>query len=227
MNYLPILQTNIGGLSLDLFEDLLKDSEPEVEDLLAGTQSGLGSSATLHKAVFTLGQSERLFRQLHQNVDWGQQEISVYGKKHLQPRLVAWYGDASAHYTYSGLTLKPGAWFEPVVEIKTVCEAIAGITFNSVLLNMYRDGDDTVGWHSDDEPTLGHNPIIASVSFGGVRRFDLRHKVTKETVKTLLPAGSVLLMSGRLQAEWSHQVPRTKKVDAPRINLTFRSIRHA
>jgi alkylated DNA repair dioxygenase AlkB len=218
---------SIGGLSLDLFDDLLKDSEPEVEDLLVGTQSGSGGSATLHRAAFTPNQSERLFRQLHQDVDWEQQEISVYGKTHLQPRLVAWYGDAGASYTYSGLTLQPIPWIDPIVAIKTVCEAIAGTTFNSVLLNLYRDGEDTVGWHSDDEPTLGHNPVIASVSLGAVRRFDLRHKVSKETVKRPMPAGSVLLMSGGLQAEWSHQVPRTKKVDSPRINLTFRRIRNA
>lgn len=211
---------------MDLFDDLLRDSEPEVEDLLAGTRSGAGSCASLHRAAFTPAQSERLFRQLHQDVDWEQKEISVYGKTHLQPRLVAWHGDAGTAYTYSGLTLQPRPWIDPIVEIKTVCEAIAGATFNSVLLNLYRDGADTVGWHSDDEATLGHNPVIASVSLGAVRRFDLRHKATRETVKTPMPAGSVLLMSGRLQAEWSHQVPRTKKVDAPRINLTFRRIRH-
>lgn len=216
-----------GGLSLDLFDDLLKDSEPEVEDLLACTRSGVGSSAILHRAAFTPEQCERLFRKLHQDVEWEQQEISVYGKTHLQPRLVAWYGNAGASYKYSGLTLHPSPWIDPIMEIKTVCEVIAGTTFNSVLLNLYRDGDDTVGWHSDDEPTLGQNPTIASVSLGTKRRFDLRHKVTKEMVKTQLPAGSVLLMSGRLQSEWSHQVPRTKKVDSSRINLTFRRIRHA
>ena len=216
-----------GGLSLDLFDDLPKGSEPEVEDLLAGTRARRSGSATLHRSAFTLEQSARLFRQLQQEVNWDQQEISVYGKTHLQPRLVAWYGNAGASYTYSGLTLHPSHWIEPIVEIKRVCETISGTIFNSALLNLYRDGNDTVGWHSDDEPTLGPNPTIASVSLGTVRRFDLRHKFTKETVKTQLPSGSVLLMSGDLQAEWSHQVPRTKKVDAPRINLTFRSIRHA
>lgn len=216
-----------GGLSLDLFDDLPKGSETEVEDILAGSRSGQSGSATLHRGAFTADQSARLFRQLQQEVDWEQQEISVYGKTHLQPRLVAWYGNAGASYTYSGLTLRPSLWIKPIVEIKRVCETISGTLFNSVLLNLYRDGNDTVGWHSDDEPTLGPNPTIASVSLGTVRRFDLRHKSTKETVKTQLPSGSVLLMSGDLQAEWSHQVPRTKKVDAPRINLTFRSIRHA
>ena len=96
---------------------------------------------------------------------------------------------------------------------------------NRVLLNLYRDGDDTVGWHSDDEPELGPNPTIASVSLGAARRFDLRHKDTKETVKTLLRCGSVLMMTGRTQSQWSHQVPRTRKVSEPRINLTFRQTR--
>lgn len=212
---------------MDLFDDLLKDSEPEVEDLLAGTQSGAGSSAILHRAAFAPDQSQRLFRRLHDEVEWEQQEITVYGKTHLQPRLVAWYGDAGTAYTYSGLTLQPRPWIDPISQIKAVCESLAGVTFNSVLLNLYRDGEDTVGWHSDDEPALGQNPVIASVSLGAVRRFDLRHKTTKETVKTPLPSGSVLLMSGRLQSDWSHQIPRSKRVDAPRINLTFRRIRHA
>lgn len=124
------------------------------------------------------------------------------------------------------MTLHPTAWIDPILEIKAVCEVISGATFNSVLLNLYRDGDDTVGWHSDDERELGPSPTIASVSLGATRRFDLRHKVTKENVKALLPSGSVLMMTGRTQSEWSHQMPRTKKVMEPRINLTFRQVRH-
>jgi alkylated DNA repair dioxygenase AlkB len=212
---------------LDLFDDLLKDSESEVEDLLGGSPSGSGSSAILYRAALTPDQSQNLFQRLNDEVEWEQQEITVYGKTHLQPRLVAWYGDAGSTYTYSGLTLQPRPWFDPILQIKAICESLADVTFNSVLLNLYRDGEDTVGWHSDDEPALGQNPVIASVSLGAVRRFDLRHQTTKETVKTPLPSGSVLLMSGRLQTDWSHQIPRTKRVDAPRINLTFRRIGHA
>jgi alkylated DNA repair dioxygenase AlkB len=220
-----VLAPVFGGTFLDLFDNLPSESEPEVEELLAGSISARGCSAILHRKAFTGDQSAQLFRTLLDDVDWEQREITVYGKTHPQPRLVAWFGNPGTSYTYAGLTLYPTPWIDPILQIKAVCEAIAGTTFNSVLLNLYRNGDDTVGWHSDDEPELGPNPTIASVSLGAARRFDLRHKVTKETVKTLLLPGSVLVMSGRTQAEWVHQVPRTKRVGEPRINLTFRQTR--
>lgn len=220
-----VLTPAYGRTFLDLFDDLLSESEPEVEELLAGSNSAQGSSALLHRKAFTGEESVRLFQNLLADVDWEQREITVYNKTHPQPRLVAWFGDPGTSYTYAGLTLHPTPWIDPILEIKAVCESIAGTTFNSVLLNLYRDGDDTVGWHSDDEPELGANPVIASVSLGAARRFDLRHKVTKETVKTLLLPGSLLVMSGRTQAQWVHQVPRTKKVGEARINLTFRQTR--
>ena len=221
-----VLTPTDGRTFLDLFDDLLSDSEPEVEELLAGRNSSRGSSAILYRKAFTGDKSAQLFRLLLDAVDWEQREITVYGKTHPQPRLVAWFGNPGTSYTYAGLTLHPTPWIDPILQIKAVCEAIAGATFNSVLLNLYRNGDDTVGWHSDDEPELGPNPIIASVSLGAARRFDLRNKVTKKTVKTLLLPGSVLLMTGRTQAEWVHQVPRTKRVGEARINLTFRQTSH-
>ncbi len=205
---------------MDLFDNFLCDSEPEVEELLTGT-----SSAVLHRKVFTGEESVQLFRVLLEDVHWEQREITVYGKRHPQPRLVAWHGNPGTSYTYAGLTLHPTPWSDPLLQIKAVAEVIASTTFNSVLLNLYRDGDDTVGWHSDDEPQLGPNPTIASVSLGAARRFDLRHKATRETIKVVLPPGSVLMMSGRMQSEWSHQLPRTRKVSEPRINLTFRQTR--
>lgn len=212
---------------MDLFDELLVESEPKNEELLAGHISGQGSSVVLHRKVFTSEKCDRLFLELFNDIDWKQQEVIVYGKKHLQPRLVAWFGDSGTSYTYAGLMLQPSPWITSILEIKAICEELAGTHFNSVLLNLYRDGDDTVGWHSDNEPELGVNPTIASVSLGATRRFDLRHKSTKETVKVPLSSGFVLIMTGRTQAEWSHQVPRTKKVKEPRINLTFRRICHA
>jgi alkylated DNA repair dioxygenase AlkB len=220
-----VLSPTDGIPLLDLFDDLLSESEPEVEELFAGISSARECSAILHRKAFTGEKSAQLFRVLLDAVDWEQREITVYGKTHPQPRVVAWFGDPGTSYTYAGLTLHPTTWIDPILEIKAVCEAIAGTTFNSVLLNLYRDGDDTVGWHSDDEPELGPNPIIASASLGAARRFDLRNKVTKETVKTLLLPGSVLMMAGRTQSEWMHQVPRTKRVGEARINLTFRQTR--
>jgi alkylated DNA repair dioxygenase AlkB len=211
---------------LDLFDDLLSNAEPEVEKLLTG-HSGQGCTATLHRKALSGDASHRLFLALHEDVQWQQRDVIVYGKKHLQPRLVAWFGDVGTPYTYAGLTLQPSTWTNPILEIKAACEELAGTRFNSVLLNLYRDGNDTVGWHSDDEPVLGSNPTIVSVSLGATRRFDLRHKQTKETVKVSLTSGSALVMAGRTQAAWSHQVPRTKKVMEPRINLTFRHVYHA
>ena len=208
---------------MDLFDDLLPDTEPKVEELLTGS-SGQHCTATLHRKALSGDASHRLFLKLHEEVQWQQRDVIVYGKKHLQPRLVAWFGDAGTPYTYAGLTLEPSTWTNPILEIKAVCEQLAGTKFNSVLLNLYRDGNDTVGWHSDDEPVLGRNPTIVSVSLGATRRFDLRHKQTKETVKVALGSGSALVMAGRTQAAWSHQVARTKKVMKPRINLTFRTV---
>lgn len=208
---------------MELFDDLLLDAEAEVEELLTG-HSGQGCTATLYRKALSGDASHRLFLKLHEDVQWQQRDVIVYGRKHLQPRLVAWFADAGTSYTYAGLTLQPSTWTNPILEIKAVCEELAGTTFNSVLLNLYRDGNDTVGWHSDNEPELGRDPTIVSVSLGTTRRFDLRHKQTKETVKVALASGSALVMAGRTQTAWSHQVPRTKKVMEPRINLTFRHV---
>lgn len=165
------------------------------------------------------------FDQLIQGLAWCQQQIVVFNKLHNEPRLSAWYGDPGCSYTYSGVTLQPLTWTEPLRAIKRTCEELCGATFNSVLANLYRDGNDSMGWHADDEPELGPNPTIASVSFGAERRFDLRHKVTKEKVQIFLPHGSILIMSGATQSHWMHSIAKTKKVREPRINLTYRMIR--
>lgn len=170
--------------------------------------------------------SDRLLTKLTQTIDWRQDWITVYGRSLPQPRLTAWVGDPGKAYTYSGITMQPTAWTDILLDLKTTVDAIAGVTFNSVLLNLYRDGNDSMGWHSDDEPELGQNPVIGSLSLGGTRQFMLRHKHQK-TFKTKLPltAGSFLLMQGPTQHYWQHQVPKTKRAVAPRLNLTFRVIR--
>jgi alkylated DNA repair dioxygenase AlkB len=170
---------------------------------------------------------QRLFDATHRNTYWTQNQIVVFNKLHNEPRLSAWYGDPGCSYTYSGVTLQPLTWTEPLLEIKRMCEELCGATFNSVLANLYRDGNDSMGWHADDEPELGPNPTIASVSFGAERRFDLRHKVTKEKVQVVLPHGSVLIMSGKTQTHWMHSIAKTKKVSGPRVNLTYRFINPA
>lgn len=195
------------------------NSDRDVVELLEGD-----SSARLHRVAINQERADDLFDRLKRDVAWESRSIHVYGRDVLQPRLVAWMGDPGCTYRYSGIVLEPAPWSEPVAELRALCEQLAGKSFNSVLLNLYRDGNDRVAWHSDDEPDLGPDPVIASVSLGVERRFDLRHKSTGETIKVVLPHGSVLVMSGASQREWVHQIPRTARVKKPRINLTFRWI---
>ncbi|MDP1726150.1 MAG: alpha-ketoglutarate-dependent dioxygenase AlkB [Bacteroidota bacterium] len=158
-------------------------------------------------------------------IAWQQYDIKLFGKSIQQPRLSAWYGETGTRYTYSGLTLNPIPFTKELLTIKNKIEQLAKTTFNSVLLNLYRDGNDSMGWHSDDEKELGQNPIIASLSLGSARLFVFRHKHAKEPlVKLILEPGSLLIMKGTTQRYWQHSLPKTKQVIEPRINLTFRRI---
>lgn len=167
-----------------------------------------------------------LFDELLSQTPWTQRHVKVYGQRYPEPRLTAWYGDPNKRYSYSGLTLEPLPWTPLLSQIKTRVDVAAGVSFNSVLLNLYRDGRDSNGWHQDNEPELGQNPVIASLSLGAVRRFQLRHKFNKELPKVELdlPHGSLLVMAGTTQHFWQHQIPKTAKPVAERINLTFRVI---
>lgn len=153
---------------------------------------------------------------------WRQDSIVLFGKPHLQPRLTAWYGDAS--YTYSGLRLDPLPWTPLLAEIRAAVERACGLRFNSVLLNYYRNERDSMGMHSDDEAELGVNPVIASVSFGEARTFIMRHRRTKQTLKLVLNSGSLLLMRGKTQHNWLHGINKSTRPMGPRVNLTFRRI---
>jgi alkylated DNA repair dioxygenase AlkB len=153
---------------------------------------------------------------------WRAETITVFGQRHLQPRLTAWHGEAS--YTYSGLTLQPLPFTPLLQAIRAAVEAATGHRYNSVLLNYYRDGRDSMGMHSDDEPELGPQPAIASVSFGATRAFILRHKRTRETIKLDLTDGSLLFMGGALQHNWVHGINKSARSLGPRVNLTFRRI---
>ncbi|MBW2495341.1 MAG: alpha-ketoglutarate-dependent dioxygenase AlkB [Deltaproteobacteria bacterium] len=159
-------------------------------------------------------------------VEWEQHRIRIRGREVASPRLSAWYGDPEAHYSYSGLSLEPRPWLPPILELKGRVESVCSSTFNSVLLNLYRDGSDSMGWHSDDEPELGAQPVIASLSLGATRRFRLRHRRRKdlEPVAIDLEGGSLLVMQGETQRFWRHQIPKTRRAVGPRINLTFRRI---
>jgi len=155
---------------------------------------------------------------------WRQEEITVYGKAYQQPRLSAWYGDLG--YSYSGIRLEPEPWTATLQALRQRVEMLVGQDFNSVLLNYYRDHNDRMGMHSDDEKELGPQPVIASLSLGEARNFLLRHKTRKDlpTIKLPLPAGSLLLMSGDLQRHWRHGINAQRPACGARINLTFRRI---
>lgn len=178
---------------------------------------------TLYPHCFSTAEADHYFAQLQETVAWTQEKITMYGKTHNVPRLSAWYSDENLPYTYSGITAYGLPWTESLLAIKTRAEQLAMARFNSVLANLYRDGADSVGWHADDERELGAMPIIASVSLGQERIFQLKHKFDKTLKENiLLPHGSVLVMRGATQKNWLHQIAKTRRAMAPRINLTFR-----
>jgi alkylated DNA repair dioxygenase AlkB len=173
---------------------------------------------------FSIEEGNYLFSRLDSTVSWKQEKMNMYGKEVLFPRLTAWYGDSDRPYSFSGITLTPLPWTDELLQIKRKIETKTSAIFNSVLLNKYRDGSDSISWHTDAEKELGQNPIIASVTFGGTRNFQLRHSNTGEKITLELSHGSLLIMQGELQHFWQHQIPKTKKKVDPRINLTFRVI---
>lgn len=159
-------------------------------------------------------------------IAWQQETITLWGKQYLQPRLSAWYGDEQSRYVYSGTLFVPRPWTPTLLKIKEDIEQSSGQRFNSVLLNLYRDEHDSVGWHSDSESELGPAPLIASLSLGETRTFRFRHKQRKELkpVSIELTDGSLLLMGGATQRYWQHTVGKERSVRGKRINLTFRTI---
>ncbi|WP_264511608.1 alpha-ketoglutarate-dependent dioxygenase AlkB family protein [Flavobacterium sp. N1719] len=179
----------------------------------------------LIKQFFNKSLSDNYFRILLESIEWKQEKMNMYGKELLFPRLTAWYGDNDKPYSFSGITLKSLEWTKELLDIKNQVESKTDVIFNSVLLNRYRNGSDSISWHTDAEKELGLNPIIASVNFGATREFQLRHKETKEKISIELTHGSLLIMEGELQHYWQHQVPKTKKPVNERINLTFRVIK--
>jgi len=166
------------------------------------------------------------FKIFKETIPWQQDDIKVFGKVYAQPRLTAFYGNGPKSYSYSNITMQPRPFTKELLEIKHKIEAIDGVTFNSCLLNLYRTGRDSNGWHADDEKELGQNPIIASISLGKERSFHLRYKRNpKIKHKIVLGTGSLLLMKGNTQHHWQHQIPKTTKPIKERINLTFRLLK--
>jgi len=169
--------------------------------------------------------ADALLERFVKNIEWKQESMNMYGKEVKFPRLTAWYGDDDKPYSFSGITLQPKPWTKELLYIKEQIEPIAGVTFNSVLLNLYRDGNDSISWHTDAEKELGQNPVIGSVNFGDTRTFQLKHIETGEKISIELAHGSMLIMKGELQHFWKHQVPKTSKKKQARVNLTFRVIK--
>ncbi len=176
--------------------------------------------------LFSEIEAKHYFDILYRETNWKHDDITVYGKVYAQPRLTALYAINSKPYSYSNITMYPEDFTFALSEIKKRVEAIAKITFTTCLMNLYRNGQDSNGWHSDNEKELGNEPIIASVSFGAERTFKLR-KISDHSIKSKisLQAGSLLLMKGQTQHKWQHQIPKTSKTVEPRINLTFRIIK--
>jgi len=179
-------------------------------------------SARYRAGFLTPTASADALQELMAEVPWESRSITLFGRQVPQPRLACWFGDES--YAYSGITLDPRPWSPLLAHLKNAVEDATGQVFNSVLVNLYRDGNDSMGWHADDEPELGPEPVIASVSLGRTRRFRLRHRETRHIVEIDLESGSLLVMSGLSQARWMHEVPKSKRIIEPRINLTFRRV---
>lgn len=169
---------------------------------------------------------DEVMQELINETSWRAEKVTVWGKQHLQPRLISWFGDSGNRYSYSGVVLDPQPWTPLLRELKTAVEQISDEQFNSVLLNYYRDHRDSMGFHSDDEPELGAKPIIASVSLGATRTFIMKHKTNKflRQVRIPLESGSLLVMKGDTQRNWKHGTDKETRPCGPRVNLTFHRI---
>lgn len=175
---------------------------------------------------FDKKEADAIFRQLSKDIPWQQDDIQVFGKIHPQPRLTALFGNEGKPYSYSNIKMQPYPWTLLLQKIKSYVESVSDTNFTTVLLNQYRDGKDSNGWHADNEKELGSNPVIASVSFGAERIFQLKHNsISGLKQNIILEHGSLLLMKGTTQHFWKHQIPKTSKPIGPRINLTFRVIK--
>lgn len=190
-------------------------------DYFTENTSGLGAETNWHTC-----EQQALDAVKFTHIKWQHDKLNMYGKTHYLPRFSAWYGDNDKPYTYSGLTLQPKPWNKGLLYIKERIEQVNPTVFNSVLMNWYRDGEDHISWHTDEEPELGKNPVIASANFGETRDFVIKHNDTAQKLSIPLKHGSLLIMQGALQHHWKHCVPKRKKVKASRFNLTFRVINH-
>jgi len=204
---------------MSLNMDLFRAAIDQPENLLP--KDGL---VHYHGVLISLDDADLHFSRLLEGIQWKPDEAIIYGKRILTRRKVAWYAEAPFEYTYSKTTKRALPWTGELLNLKSIVEKKLNETFNSCLLNLYHTGEEGMAWHSDGETDLKKNGAIASLSFGAERKFSFKHKKTGQTESLLLEHGSLLVMAGATQTHWQHRLPPTKKVDAPRINLTFRNI---
>jgi alkylated DNA repair dioxygenase AlkB len=174
--------------------------------------------------LFSDQEAESYYQILMNTIAWKNDEAFIMGKQIITKRKVAWYGDEQYSYTYSNASKLALPWTKELLRLKEISEERTGTSFNSCLLNLYHNGDEGMAYHSDDEKALAKDSAIASLSFGAERKFLLKHKKTKETISVFLERGSLLVMKDETQTNWLHRLPPTKKVNSPRVNLTFRKM---
>lgn len=177
-----------------------------------------------HGIILSKEQCDFYYDVLMQKINWKNDEAIIFGKKIITKRKVAWYGESEYSYTYSKVTKTANLWIKELLELKSIAEIESGETYNSCLLNLYHSGEEGMAYHSDGEKMMKKNGAIASVSLGAERKFSFKHKETKQRIDIVLERGSLLVMKGETQKHWLHRLPPTKKVNSPRINLTFRTI---
>ncbi|SDS19139.1 Alkylated DNA repair dioxygenase AlkB [Polaribacter sp. KT25b] len=177
-----------------------------------------------HGIVLTKKQCDFYYQQLLENINWKNDEAIIFGKKIITKRKVAWYGDSEYSYTYSKVTKTANLWIKELLELKEIVEKESNETYNSCLLNLYHSGEEGMAYHADGEKMLRKNGAIASLSLGAERKFSFKHKENKQRIDIILQRGSLLVMKKGTQTNWLHRLPPTKKVNSPRINLTFRTI---
>lgn len=184
-----------------------------------------GAKLRYYQRFLSVDRANYYYKNFLETIPWQQEDVKVFGKVYAQPRLTSLHSDSLSSYTYSGLTLQPNPMTKTLFELLKLIQTVCQHDFNCVLLNLYRNGSDSNGWHADNEKELGKYPKIASFSFGADRFFHFKHrKIKEQRYKMELHHGSLLLMEGEMQKYWLHQIPKTKRQLEPRINLTFRKI---
>jgi len=198
------------------------------EDIIDKTRNCLPQDGMVnyYGKLWNQKEANNYFEKLLNSIEWRNDEAVIFGKKIITKRKVAWYGEKPFEYTYSNTTKYALPWTNELLELKTIIEKEIGETFNSCLLNLYHNGEEGMAWHSDGEKELKKDGAIGSLSFGAERKFAFKHKQTNHKVELVLEHGSLLVMKGATQTHWLHRLPTTKKVKAPRLNLTFRTITH-